>query len=334
MSYELIPVVENLYFFKQIAEVVILQEDKNKQGNLVAKLILKNHFESKDEVLHLLKQNIKLTSLRVESNVLFFLSNQFDKLKLKFNADVLPILPFQEWYGLYKTYIADETDIPIMVNSLHLSFAKGITLEKFVESFQQLIHKNPNIILKIIRQLIKQIKIIHDIHIIHRDLKPQNLIVNYHTDNKNNIIIDEVTLIDFGLATLVKKIPFTESLMIYLNTNAGFGGTIIYMTPENLHARFSGKRAKKIIPDKYTDIWGISRIYYYCFEKKPDFSSIFSEKDYKSQIDSWIGSLTRVNIKGINVGVQKLMKKAIQADHTDRPVINRMYEVFEKIKIK
>ena len=149
-SNEVVPIVENYYFWTPIFDKKILQYSGNELGNLVLKLILKNNYKSKDKVLHLLKQNINMRPLRIEANVLAFLSALFIKDKLKLNDKNLNYLPFQQFYGLYlidkPPNIEEETEDELFY-SLYTSFAIGTTLTKFVEIFSSNIKKNPNIIL-------------------------------------------------------------------------------------------------------------------------------------------------------------------------------------------
>lgn len=95
-----------------------------------------------------------------------------------------------------------------------MGYYEGQTLREKLEQDPP----DPEAAVSIIIQIARGLQRAHDAGIIHRDIKPANIILTDQGD---------VKIVDFGLAKLVSETAITET--------DGRGGTLAYMSPEQLH---------------------------------------------------------------------------------------------------
>ena len=117
-----------------------------------------------------------------------------------------------------------------------------------------------------VKTIINTVKYIHDNDIVHRDLKPGNLVFDKQikldrSDKNINDAYDyddhdaRLKLIDFGLAIEIKDDE----------TNSDFVGTLVYLPPESVKKKRTGKEFKA------GDMWSIGIITYLLVYGKPPF---------------------------------------------------------------
>jgi serine/threonine protein kinase len=103
--------------------------------------------------------------------------------------------------------------------------------------------ENDGKFLFITREIIKQIKILHDLGIIHKDIKPENFVI----DKKNNT----VKLIDFGLSdTFLDE----NKKHVIMKKTRSRSGTLRYMSP-NSHKKYRLSRRDDLISLSYSLIF-------------------------------------------------------------------------------
>ncbi len=150
---------------------------------------------------------------------------------------------------------------------LVMEFLKGPTLSQKITENKRISLRD---FINISIQLVEVINIIHSKGIIHRDLKPDNIMLT------ENNAIDEVKLLDFGLAKSQNLTKLTEMGMIV--------GTFSYISPEQISGSIS----------KQSDIYSLGIIFY---------EMVTGEKPFKGDTPSDI--INKV-IKNIPIEPSKL----------------------------
>jgi len=116
---------------------------------------------------------------------------------------------------------------------------------------------------KLLIDILKGVKFIHEIDICHHDLKPENIIIEFDP-NKTY----KAKLIDFGLATC-NKFKYSNGVNYNNNLCKCTGGTIQFTSPEKLSLS-NIKNIYKTYDGYKSDIWSIGVLYYnLCFRIIP-----------------------------------------------------------------
>ncbi len=100
----------------------------------------------------------------------------------------------------------------------------------------------------------------HEANIIHRDVKPANLMLTETTDSSFNLKLDHarpdrVKILDFGIAKLEGS---------QLTQTGGVGGTLAYMSPEQL---------REDVLDARTDLWSLGVVLHEMLTGEPPFGN-------------------------------------------------------------
>lgn len=136
---------------------------------------------------------------------------------------------------------------------IQMEFCEKSTLRSAIDSG---LHKNPDRVWRLFREICEGLAHIHQQGIIHRDLKP----VNIFLDSR-----DQVKIGDFGLATtsmLVLQDTSTslpeETLAMGSTTKSLTGkvGTALYIAPE------LAENVLKLSYDQKVDIYSLGKLYY------------------------------------------------------------------------
>ena len=105
----------------------------------------------------------------------------------------------------------------------------GIPLSKYAREFRAAGQKlSPARVAEILRPVAEALDYAHRKSVLHRDVKPQNILVQHRPD----FSIEEVVLIDFGLAAEIRS-----SLARHTQARIDASGTRPYMSPEQLRGK-------------------------------------------------------------------------------------------------
>ena len=144
-----------------------------------------------------------------------------------------------------KTYDILNVDTHIVII---MEYINNISLSKFILTMRlkfRLDKQNiTNVSIKIIEQMIKGLKYLHDNNIVHRDIKPDNILLDLNEVYYENdtITVPHIKYIDFGMSCGKYE---TNECVNYNDKTLAVPGTIIYMAPELLrHSPY-----KKIFTD-------------------------------------------------------------------------------------
>jgi serine/threonine protein kinase/tetratricopeptide (TPR) repeat protein len=123
-----------------------------------------------------------------------------------------------------------------------MEYIEGRTLAEFIRQGQLPI----DTILRYGRQIASGLAHAHERGVLHGDLKPQNIVVTPSGDAK---------ILDFGLARQNDPAEFDKQTLetVSADSEAGLGGTIPYMAPEQIEGKEASPR---------TDIWSLGVVLY------------------------------------------------------------------------
>ena len=140
--------------------------------------------------------------------------------------------------------------------------------------------------IKIIEQLIKGLKYLHDNDIVHRDIKPENILIDtqiyYYEDDE--LLINQIKYIDFGLSCGKYE---TNECVNYKDKLLSNVGTVIFMAPELLRKSpykkiFNDSELEDMQYAKKTDIFSLGVSIYDIFHsftpyQNPDLWSLYDK---------------------------------------------------------
>jgi serine/threonine-protein kinase len=152
-------------------------------------------------------------------------------------------------------------------------------------------------VLPIAIQIARALARAHDLEVIHRDLKPENVFLARHDD-----IVDEVKLLDFGIARSMQDVRLTGAGEVF--------GTPQYMAPERITSIDAGPQA---------DLYALGVMLYelLCGQlpfDAPDVASFFV-KHLKEQPKP-----LKLREPGIPLELDRLVMDMLAKDPKDRPV--------------
>ena len=280
-----------------ISDRIILESDKNiKIKDYIFKLIKKIGSGAQGSVwLCILinqEQHIELINNNYESNIF---SIKF--MKIPRNTSWINFALEREIKNLKKLdnnseFIVKTYDIINQENYviLIMEYIKSTPLSKYILKLRIQYRLNKPLLvkacIKIIEQLIKGLKYLHDNDIIHRDIKPENILIDnqiyYYNDDELSIY--HIKYIDFGLSCGKYE---TNECVNYSDKILANVGTIIFMAPELLRR----SPYKKIFKDseledmqfaKKTDIFSLGITIYDIFHsftpyQHPDLWSLYDK---------------------------------------------------------
>jgi tRNA A-37 threonylcarbamoyl transferase component Bud32 len=122
--------------------------------------------------------------------------------------------------------IFDQGELPDGSLYLVMELLEGETLADVVMRGKMTLERVLPIAIQIARALARA----HDLEVIHRDLKPENVFLAHHDD-----VIDEVKLLDFGIARSMQDVRLTGAGEVF--------GTPQYMAPERITSIDAGPQA-------------------------------------------------------------------------------------------
>jgi len=146
-------------------------------------------------------------------------------------------------------------------------------------------------VLNIGLQVARGLAAAHEANEIHRDIKPANIMIT----SKN-----EVKLLDFGLAKLVRKTKLTAE-----GTTLG---TVAYMSPE----QSEGKEL-----DQRTDIWSLGVVLYEMITGKSPFRGDYDQATTYSILNENPEPLTAIRT-GVPMELERIVQKAMQKNPDER----------------
>ncbi len=226
----------------------------------------------------------KLGTVPSEIQIMNFLN---EKLKADDSKYIIKLVDFFEDDEFY--YIESEPAGDITIKIENDVDDKKIEVDVKSTDLFDIIEKNTEMNEKTLRSIFKQICVavqnLHSIGVVHRDIKDENIIL----DSENN-----VRLIDFGSAAMVKKGPFDI-----------FVGTIDYAAPEVLKG--------KSYEGKPQDIWALGILLYTMVYRENPFYNIDEIIDGELRMPFILNDLN-----------SNLIKKILQRDIKKRPNITEI----------
>lgn len=137
--------------------------------------------------------------------------------------------------------------IGVVQDSVYIvcEFVDGVSLSSLIAQSERLSYERA---IGLVLQVCDAVAYAHQRGVVHRDLKPANILVDRN---------DEVKVIDFGLATLVKQGEASKDRLTKTGTMLG---TLAYMSPELCR----GEKA-----DEKSDIYALGCIIYECLTGQP-----------------------------------------------------------------
>lgn len=189
--------------------------------------------------------------------------------------------------------IESEQDIRIV-----MPYYKNSDLYNFLDNKAQGLSEKEA--LKIILQLLKAAKNIHNAGYVHLDIKPENVMF----DKYNNVV-----LIDFGCSESIDKEVLDR-----------FIGTSYYVAPEINYFRFNTK----------TDVWSIGICFYVMIKFRFPCELTLNYNDEScpiyDQIDDNVNNITELSSKSKNV-----LQRMLTRDYNKRPSVSELIKDIESI---
>jgi serine/threonine protein kinase len=199
-----------------------------------------------------------------------------------------------------------EFNLDEVTNKAYLTMEKieGDTVYSTIEEGK---HYNETQIIKLILELTRMVKILHDMNICHRDIKPQNVMITSE---------GELKLLDFGISTLIAY-NFTEDDEV--KTMSKFYGRFFTQISSPLYA------APEIISNncynESVDIWGIGVIFLMLMQKSDIIESV-NENFINISISSDVSEKTKA-----------VLDKVLAAEPESRPSADELISMLEILQI-
>jgi len=151
--------------------------------------------------------------------------------------------------------------------------------------------------LRIGAELADALDAVHQVGVIHRDLKPSNVFLA-----TRGMRVDEVKLLDFGVAKLVDMNTLTSTGQVF--------GTLQYMAPEQL------KDTKRV--DELADVYALGAVIYECMLGRPAFAA---GNDAQVAAQVLFGDVSAPSaLRGdVPPALEALVMQCLARDRTQRP---------------
>ena len=169
--------------------------------------------------------------------------------------------------NIYETIIEKSTIIMIM------EYINSIPIDKYILKLRLKFNNDIDNLfkscIKIVEQLIKGLKYIHDLNLVHRDIKPENVLLDrnliYYEDD--DIAIPHIKFIDFGLVCGKYKI---NECVNYKDKQLQTPGTLTYMATELMRKSpykrvFTDSELENITFAQKTDIFSLGLTIFHIF---------------------------------------------------------------------
>lgn len=180
-----------------------------------------------------------------------------------------------------------------------------IIVMEYFESIN-LLHAKIRDKIKVIKELTKCIKYLHQVGIVHRDIKPGNILIS--PDEK-------VKLIDFGFACATKTLTGIDTCKAYAKI-----GTLSYMAPEIWLQTMKTKEVAK------TDIYSLGVVFFFIIAGKKPFESK-NEKELKRLVTTVAPPPPNSGNSVLDVLISSMLHK----DPSKRPSITDVDNILELV---
>ena len=226
-----------------------------------------------------------------------------------------------------------------------LEYSNGLNLYDYLQNYMKQNNNNPleeSIVKKIIIQVAKGIKHLHNQNIIHRDIKLENILINYDDQEyekklENLTDLNEVSPLILSLDSnnfTIKIADFGFSRELNENNVAStICGTPISMAPDIIQCDENHKYNNSV------DFWSLGTVMYELLIGKPPFYN----KNYKKLFSEILNGIYSYP-KNINISIESISfingllqfdpkKRFNWNDIKEHPFIKNNYENFHKLNL-
>ena len=226
-----------------------------------------------------------------------------------------------------------------------LEYSNGLNLYDYLQNYMKQNNNNPleeSIVKKIIIQVAKGIKHLHNQNIIHRDIKLENILINYDDSEyekklENLTDLNEVSPLILSLDSnnfTIKIADFGFSRELNENNVAStICGTPISMAPDIIQCDENHKYNNSV------DFWSLGTVMYELLIGKPPFYN----KNYKKLFSEILNGIYSYP-KNINISIESISfingllqfdpkKRFNWNDIKEHPFIKNNYENFHKLNL-
>lgn len=207
-----------------------------------------------------------------------------------------------------------------------MEYINGENLEDFINSSEwRLLSENSKLemIMVISNNLLKMIKIMHDLNIIHRDLKLKNIMVDYH-----DATIKMVNIVDYGFTCSNTGLSLKLGNCVPVSV-----GTPLFMAPQ-LFDNSTNHPDYDFNTLKLIDIWSFGVILYILVTKSTNIEPvpliIGSQSD---DLLKFIKQMVRYGDKWVDFTIFGNIFSLIFTDYHKRASIDLIIEEFSKLNI-
>jgi serine/threonine protein kinase len=252
--------------------------------------LVKHRTSGKEHALKILDYHFLLQKLEKANHAES--KNKFNEIKERFivEAKLYEKIDHPNIVKIHDAGVASAEEEDIEIPYFIMSYVRGSSLDKVIKNEAPF---EMDRILRISRDVLSAIEIIHQNHIIHRDLKPSNIMIEEETG--------KAVLIDFGIAKDVLRGP-------KITTTGALLGTPDYMAPEQF--KDSSKVGVKI------DIYSFGVVLFEMLMGEPPFKGHFLEL-MNAHCKQPIPNVTKKNSDD-PIGIQEVIEKAMAKKSNER----------------